>query len=134
MTLPNRTRLAKRKLEIQEVRKEKQTETSKKHDKRCHETSNAKTDDVAEQLKSLQEKYEQLVIEHGQNVLLIKELRDEIAVFVAKDKVSAETQTESEFQDYHCKDCIYVASCMEELDWHAGDAHEMHMIILSKGV
>ena len=56
-------------------------------------------------------------------MLLIKELRDEIAVFVAKDKVSSETQTESEFQDYHCKDCIYVASCMEELDWHAGDAY-----------
>ena len=31
----NRARLAKRKIEIQEVRKEKQTLTSKKHDKKC---------------------------------------------------------------------------------------------------
>ena len=35
MVLANRTRLAKRKLEIQEVRKENQTSTSKKHDKTC---------------------------------------------------------------------------------------------------
>ena len=41
-----------------------------------------------------------------------------------KDKQSIETQTESEFQDYHCKLCIYLASCVEELDWHFGDAHD----------
>ena len=35
MALIARTRLAKRKLEIQNTRKENQTETSKKHDKRC---------------------------------------------------------------------------------------------------
>ena len=35
MTLPSKTRLAKQKLEIREVRKEKQTTTSKKHDKKC---------------------------------------------------------------------------------------------------
>ena len=35
MTLPTRTRLAKRKQEIQEVRKEKRTATSKKHDQNC---------------------------------------------------------------------------------------------------
>ena len=35
MTLPNKTRLAKRKLEIKEVRKDKQTGTSKNHDKKC---------------------------------------------------------------------------------------------------
>ena len=35
MTLTNKTRLAKGKLEIQEIRKENNTATSKKHDKRC---------------------------------------------------------------------------------------------------
>ena len=35
MPLVNKTRLAKRNLEVQEVRKEKQTLTSKKHDKIC---------------------------------------------------------------------------------------------------
>ena len=37
MTYSNKTRLAKRKLEIKEVRKDKQTATSKKHDKTCFE-------------------------------------------------------------------------------------------------
>ena len=40
MTLPIKTRLAKRKLEIKEVRKEKQTVTSKKHDKNCFNEKN----------------------------------------------------------------------------------------------
>ena len=35
MVLTSKTRLGKRKLEINEVRKEKQTTTSKKHDKKC---------------------------------------------------------------------------------------------------
>ena len=35
MTLPSKTRLGKRRLEMQELRKEKQTTTSKKHDKNC---------------------------------------------------------------------------------------------------
>ena len=35
MVLPSKTRLGKRKLEVKEVRKEKQVEASKKHDKKC---------------------------------------------------------------------------------------------------
>ena len=38
MVLPSKTRLSKRKLEIKEVRKEKQITTSRKHDKKCFET------------------------------------------------------------------------------------------------
>ena len=37
--------------------------------------------------------------------------------------ISAETQTVYEFQDIPCKDCIYVASCAEELDFHIENAH-----------
>jgi hypothetical protein len=37
--------------------------------------------------------------------------------------ISAESQTEYEFQDIPCKDCIYVASCAEELDFHIRYAH-----------
>ena len=39
------------------------------------------------------------------------------------EKNSIESQTESEFQDYHCQHCIYVASCIDELDWHIENAH-----------
>ena len=38
MVLTSKTRLNKRKLEIKEVRKEKQITTSRKHDKKCFET------------------------------------------------------------------------------------------------
>ena len=44
MTLTSKTRVAKRKLEIKEVRKEKQTTTSKKHDKKCF----TKVDDTSQ--------------------------------------------------------------------------------------
>ena len=44
MTLTNKTRVAKRKLEIKEVRKEKQITTSKKHDKKCF----TKVDDASQ--------------------------------------------------------------------------------------
>ena len=39
------------------------------------------------------------------------------------EKNSIESQTESEYQDYHCQNCIYVASCIDELDWHIENAH-----------
>ena len=39
------------------------------------------------------------------------------------EKKSIESQTESEFQDYYCQHCIYVASCVDELDWHIKNAH-----------
>jgi hypothetical protein len=57
MPLVNKTRLAKRKLEVQEVRKEKQTLTSKKHDKKCLTIGeNSGKDAFLAQLKALQEK------------------------------------------------------------------------------
>ena len=39
------------------------------------------------------------------------------------EKNSIESQTESEFQDYYCQHCIYVASCVDELEWHIENAH-----------
>ena len=53
MTLPGKTRLAKRKLEIKEVRKEKQTVTSKKHDKNCFKDENAEDSKDIDLLKQL---------------------------------------------------------------------------------
>ena len=56
MTLTTKTRLGKRKLEIKEVRKENQKETSNKHDRKCLEFSERSTKDVLlKQLRVLQE-------------------------------------------------------------------------------
>ena len=57
MTLTTKTRLGKRKLEIKEVRKENQKDTSKKHDRKCLEFSERSTKDVLlKQLRVLQDK------------------------------------------------------------------------------
>ena len=125
MALTNRTRLAKRKFEIQEVRKEKQTLTSKKHDKKCLEDSKSK-DNLSLQLQVLEEKNNNLIKEQKENLLLINGLKTKIAAMEAEKKVesaSIECQTEYEFQDIPCKDCIYVASCLEELNWHIENDH-----------
>ena len=61
MPLVNKTRLAKRNLEVQEVRKEKQTLTSKKHDTKCLTNGeNYGKDARLTQLKALQEKIDKL--------------------------------------------------------------------------
>ena len=129
MVLASKTRLGKRKLEVQEVRKEKQTLTSKKHDKHClSKEENPEKEALFLQIKSLEHKIEDLVKEKVESEAQIEDLKRKIASKEAdnatKDTQSIETQTESEFQDYHCKLCIYVASCVEELDWHFGDAHD----------
>ena len=127
MVLGTKTRLAKRTKEVQEVRKEKQTVTSKKHDKRCFTNDDTSGKDVLEtQLKSLQGKIDKLEEEKKESEILIEELKTKIADIKIKkhvEMISAESQTEYEFQDIPCKDCIYVASCAEELDWHIDDAH-----------
>ena len=76
MPLVNKTRLAKRKLEVQEVRKEKQALTSKKHDKRCLTNGeNSVKDALLTQLKALQGKIDKLEKEKNESEILIKELK-----------------------------------------------------------
>ena len=60
-TLTSKTRLGKRKQEVKEIRKENQTTTSKKHDKKCLETNKSATKEVlSEQIIVLQGKIDQL--------------------------------------------------------------------------
>ena len=129
MTLVAKTRLAKRKQEMQEVRKENQTVTSKKHDKRCIEESIEKNNSVLK-LKTLQEHHDNLIEENKNNLIIIKELKEKIATMEieirskeTKNSEESQTQTEYEFQEFPCQECVYVASCVEELDWHHGNDH-----------
>ena len=128
MVLGTKTRMAKRKLEVQEVRKEKQTVASGKHDKRClANKDHLEKGALTTQLKSLQNKIYQLEKEKNESEILIENLKNQIAEKDAKKQVevaSIECQTEYEFQDIPCKDCIYVASCLEELNWHIENGHE----------
>ena len=91
---------------------------------KCFEAENK-----ASGVKTLQEKYDNLIEENKKNVALIAELKEELAELAAaknptKGTESKETQTKSEFQDYPCNECVYSASCMEELDWHFENDHD----------
>ena len=77
MTLPSKTRLGKRKLEMKEVRKENHTATSKKHDKKCLEPKKIpEPHPIKSPLEVLQGKYDALEIENKKNVKQIGLLTD----------------------------------------------------------
>ena len=77
--------MAKRKLEVQDVRKEKQTVASGKHDKRCFASKdNLEKGALTTQLKSLQNKIDQLEKEKNESEILIENLKNKIAEKEAK--------------------------------------------------
>ena len=80
------------------MRKEKQTVTSKKYDKRCFTNDDTSGKDVLEtQLKSLQGKIDKLEEEKKESEILIEELKTKIADIKIKkhvEMISAESQTE----------------------------------------
>ena len=124
MPLTSRTRLAKRKHEILEVRKENHTSTSKKHDKRCLENDKESgKETLLMQLKSVQEKYDVLLKENTE----LKEKVKSMEVIKQQKKLTTcvESQTEWEFQEFPCQYCVYLASCVEELNWHLENDHDM---------
>jgi hypothetical protein len=123
MVLPSRTRLGKRKQEIKEVRRENQTTTSKKHDMRCI-PKKSETDE-----QTLKEKIDILEEENKRNTALIVELKEQIVLLKVennskKSTLSVESQTQWEFQEYPCNECVYLASCVDELNWHLENEHD----------
>ena len=71
MALVAKTRLAKRKLEMQNTRKENQTLTSKKHDKRC--IVNPKENSSHEDLERIKD---QLKLTNQLNDALLEEVKE----------------------------------------------------------
>ena len=138
MVLANRTRLAKRKLEIQEVRKENQTTTSKKHDKTClgkdkklEKDSDSLlkelNDALLEEVKSNEKAIAILEGKEKKYIAAVKSLEEmlEKLRMETSPKSNSETQTlldsrESDLQ-IPCRICIYVATCEEEFNWHMDD-------------
>ena len=75
MTLPSKTRLGKRRLEMQELRKEKQTTTSKKHDKNCLDKGySQELEELRRKFKDLQERHDIVINENTKHVEKIKQL------------------------------------------------------------
>ena len=103
MPLVAKTRLAKRKQEMQEIRKENHTATSKKHDKRCI-VPNTEENKLILKLQKLQEQHDNLIEESKKNLIHIQELNEKIAAMEiaiqskkANESRNAQTQTEYEF-------------------------------------
>ena len=63
---------------MQDIRKEKQTVTSKKHDKRCVLPKTEENEAIMK-LQNLQKQHDYLVEENKKNLISIKELKDKIA-------------------------------------------------------
>ena len=134
MTLPIKTRLAKRKLEIKEVRKEKQTVTSKKHDKNCFNEKNVKVlDDTDTDL--LKELNDALLEEVKANEKAIENLKKKVKKYlediknltqkIEKDKqpkVNAGCQTD-DADLLFCEECEFPAETLFELGEHVGEFH-----------
>ena len=66
--------------------------------------------------------FDKLLDENKKNLKTIDELKATVARLemegVDKIKVVAETHTEHEFIEIPCNECVCMASCQEELDFH----------------
>ena len=112
MTFTNKTRLGKRKQEMQELRKEKQTLTSKKHDKSCLEKNNCK-DDSKSQLTILQEQYDKLKVEYEKQIETVHLLEVKVKD-LEKERVNNQpnvVKTDKGDILMLCCECEYPAEC-----------------------
>ena len=78
------------------------------------------------QFKALPEKHENLYEENNDNLVTNKELKVEsmeVHKNTPNDKEAKQSKTKSDCQDFPCQDCIYVASCKEELAWQLQNEH-----------
>jgi hypothetical protein len=135
MPIVSKTRLAKRKLEMQELRKENQTSTSKKHDKKCLESKNvSETTSLKFQFESLKQKYDALDVVNKKNVEAIGLLKETIKHMenqksskeLVKRSISVQTEqitcvpTE---EIMFCNVCEYPAEDLYDLGEHMFEFH-----------
>ena len=122
-------RMGKRRLEIQELRKDKQITTSKKHDKKCIVDKDATEDseNVHLRLQKLQEKYDKLKDDNERCLekikLLedkVKVLKDENEVYTSQPKIARTTTGELIL---FCHECEFPADDLFDLGEHMYEYH-----------
>ena len=72
--------------------------------------------------KALEEKLENLVKENERNIQEIARLEKEKFPKISKDQES-QTKNDTDFVEISCTECIFLASCEDELNWHMGEDH-----------
>ena len=135
MHVLSKTRLAKRKLEMQELRKENQTSTSKKHDKKCLESKNvSETTSLKFQFESLKQKYDAIDVVNKKNVEAIGLLKETIKHMEnqksSKELVQRSISVQTEQITYvpteemmFCNVCEYPAEDLYNLGEHMFEFH-----------
>ena len=111
------------------------TRTKRKIDAVGKETKAIKTKESVcnandNQLKVFKVKYQNLLDENKRNLEIIKELKGKVAELEKGNKESTcqESQTLSdqpEEVEIPCKQCIVIATCEEELNWHMNSEHSL---------
>ena len=111
------------------------TRTKRKIDAVGKETKAIKTKESVcnandNQLKVFKVKYQNLLDENKRNLEIIKELKGKVAELEKGNKESTcqESQTMSdqpEEVEIPCKQCIVIATCEEELNWHMNSEHSL---------
>ena len=125
MTLTNKTRLGKRKQEIQELRKDKQTLTSKKHDKSCLEKNDCK-DDAKSQLTMIQEQYDTLKKEYEKQLETVHLLEIKIKDLEKANNQPNVVKTDKGDILMLCCECEYPAEDIFDLGEHMYEAHSQN--------
>ena len=126
MPISSNTRTGKRKFEKEGLRKENVKGTKNHELKRLGQ---GKLSDK-ESLKTLQEKFDKLEKEIKKKDDLIQELNDAIEALrqekvKSADQVTKESQTEYDSYELPCSECIFMASCEDELNCHNSNDHNL---------
>ena len=82
--------------------------------------------DIIIQMKTLQEKYDVLEVKY-ENLLKEKTVEEKILPKLSKEQ-GIQTKNESEYVEISCTECIFLASCEDELNWHLGETHDKDYI------
>ena len=77
--------------------------------------------------KALEEKYENIVKENERNLLKMVTLEQQKISKLSRDQES-QTKAEGKYVEISCIECIFLASCEDELNWHMGQEHEYDYI------
>ena len=122
MPLTNKTRMGKRKLEMQELRKEKQITTSKKHDKNCLDDKNSQEASKS-QLAILQEQFDKLKVEYEKQVERNHALEEKIEVLEKQSNHPNVVTTNTGDILMLCHECEYPAEDIYDLGEHMYEVH-----------
>jgi hypothetical protein len=77
--------------------------------------------------KALEENHETLLKVNESNIKEIARLKENKSPKLFRDQ-DCQTKNDTEFVEISCTECIFLASCEDELNWHMGEDHDKDYI------